>query len=68
MQGLYGAGQAIHSELKLKGEFGFKFIKKAKKVSLFEIMESLETGISRLSDLESLAATLRGRIPIFMFK
>ena len=68
LKGLYGAGQAIHSELKLKGEFGFKFIKKAKKVSLFDILERLETSISRLSDLESLAATLRGRIPVFMFQ
>ena len=40
--GLYEAGRRIHSELKLEGEFGFKFIKERKKTSLLELAQSLE--------------------------
>ncbi len=68
LEGLYSAGQKMHQELKLKGQFGFKFIKRAKKLSLFEILESLEQSFSQFSDLQSLATLLRGKIPVFMFQ
>ncbi len=66
--GLYMAGRKIHKELGFEGEFGLKFIKKRKKTNFFEIIESLEEAITRLTDLESMKGIFSGKTPILMFK
>jgi protease IV len=45
---LWDAGRKIHEQMKLEGEFSFKFIKKKKKASLFEILQNLEEASSFL--------------------
>ncbi len=40
--GLWEAGRKIHEELKLEGEFGFKFIKEREKGNFLELVRSLE--------------------------
>lgn len=39
---MWTAGRRIHKELNLKGKFGFKYVVKKKKMSLFEILDNLE--------------------------
>src|SRR3989339_476417 len=46
--GLWAAGRAIHTELKLKGEFKLRFLKDKKKNSLWDLAESLEESITDL--------------------
>ncbi len=49
MGSLWTAGRAIHKSLKTKDEFALKFIKKKKKLSLLDMMSSLDENISKLS-------------------
>lgn len=42
LAGLWEAGRRIHKELKLEGEFGLRFIKKKKKFSVLDFMDSLD--------------------------
>ena len=61
LEGLYGAGRKIHRELKLKGEFGLKFIKKRKRsTQLLDLLDGLEGGLGRLANLVS-------QVPSLMF-
>jgi len=46
--GLWEAGRRIHKELKLSGELNLKFIKKRKKFSFFDILESIDESISHV--------------------
>jgi protease-4 len=46
---LWTAGRAIHKSLKLKDEFGLKFIKKKKNMGLMDLMGSIEEGVSKLN-------------------
>ncbi len=63
--GLYVAGRAIHKELKIKDEFGLKFIEKKKKIGLFDLMNTIDESISKL-DINSL--TQVSQHPRLMFK
>ncbi len=63
--GLWVAGRAIHKTLKTKDEFALKFFKKKKNIGLFDLMGSMEEGISRLS-INNLIQSDRG--PMLMFK
>jgi len=48
LAGLWEAGRRIHKELELKGELNLKFIKKKKKLSFFDILESIDESISQV--------------------
>ncbi|MCO4792158.1 MAG: signal peptide peptidase SppA [Bacteriovoracaceae bacterium] len=63
LAGMWTAGRRIHKELKLKGKFGFKYITKKKKMSVFEILENLEEASSNINFF-----TLFGNSPVFMAK
>lgn len=43
--GLWQAGRAIHKELKLKGEFGFKYITIKKETKLLDLIGNLEQSV-----------------------
>ncbi|MCY4524100.1 MAG: signal peptide peptidase SppA [Halobacteriovoraceae bacterium] len=45
---LWEAGRKIHEELKIKGKFGLRFIKKRKDLSFWEILENLDKSIFQL--------------------
>ncbi len=62
LKGLWSAGRAIHSELGLKGEFGLRYVKKKKKPSVWELMESLDSAITNLK-LKTMGTTA----PMFLF-
>lgn len=42
LAGLWKAGRMIHKDLNLKGEFGFKYIKKKKKSNFWDLMDNLD--------------------------
>lgn len=63
LTGLWGAGRAIHAELKLKGEFNFKYVKDKKKFSWGDLLENMEEVISPL-DFRSLSQS----VPMLMYK
>jgi len=42
LKGLWAAGRDIHKNLKLEGEFSFKFIKKKKKKGIWAVIDNLE--------------------------
>lgn len=65
MGSLWTAGRAIHKELKLKDEFALKFMKKKKVMGLFDLMGSLEEGISKLN-INNLVHS--DKAPLLMFK
>lgn len=68
MGSLWTAGRSIHRELKLKGDFSLKFIEKKKKVALFDLISSLDEGISKLN-LSSLTGIMpMNQQPRLMFK
>jgi len=48
---LWAAGRKIHEELKLKGEFGLKFIKEEKDVSFVDLLRKMDNSASYLSDI-----------------
>jgi protease-4 len=62
---LWTAGRAIHKDLKIKGEFGLKYIKKKKNIGLMDLMSNLEEGISKLN-INNLMEN--GKSPILMFR
>jgi protease IV len=49
LAGLWTAGRSIHKELNLKGKFGFKYIKKKKDMSFWEILENIDEASSNLN-------------------
>lgn len=59
---LWEAGRKIHTELKLEGEFGLKYIKKRKKFSFMDLIEDIDEVIGRF-DLKS----LMNNTPILMY-
>ncbi len=50
---LWQAGRRIHEELKLEGEFGFKFIEKKKKTGLWALMDNIDEAVTNLRILTS---------------
>jgi protease-4 len=62
---LWTAGRAIHQQMKLKGEFSLKYMKKKKNKGLLDLMDSLEEGISHLS-LNNLIKYDKG--PLLMYR
>jgi protease-4 len=48
---LWFAGRKIHEELKLKGDFGLKFIKEEKDVGFVDILRKMDNSASYLSDV-----------------
>lgn len=46
---LWEAGRKIHKELKIKGEFGFKYIKKRKKLSFWQIVDNFQQVFSDIN-------------------
>lgn len=65
MGSLWAAGRSIHTEMKMKDEFALKFIEKKKKLGFFDLMGSIDEGISKLN-LSSLAKM--DQSPRLMFK
>lgn len=65
--GLWQAGRAIHTELKLEGDFGFKYIKEKEKTSLLELAKSLEEVRSTLVQAKQWLSTRVGETPSAMF-
>lgn len=65
MGSLWTAGRSIHTELKIKEEFGLKFIEKKKKMGFLDLMGSLEEAVNKL-DFNSLAQM--NQQPRLMFK
>lgn len=65
MGSLWTAGRAIHKELNLKDEFALKFMKKKKVLGLFDLMGSLDEGISKLN-INNLVHS--DKAPLLMFK
>ena len=45
---LWEAGRKIHKELKIKGKFGLRFIKKRKDFSFWEVLENLDKSLLQL--------------------
>jgi len=48
LAGLWEAGRRIHKDLELSGELNLKFIKRRKKFSIFDILETLDESISHI--------------------
>jgi len=65
MGSLWTAGRSIHKSLKLKGDFGLKFIKKKKTMGFIEMLGNLEESISHLN-LKSLLHA--DKSPVLMFR
>jgi protease-4 len=68
MGSLWTAGREIHKTMKLKDEFGLKFIEQKKKIGMFDLLSSLDEAISKfnLSTLSSAVQT--NQQPRLMFK
>lgn len=49
LAGMYESGRRIHKELKLKGEFGFTFIKIKRDITFSEIINGIEESVEDLS-------------------
>jgi protease-4 len=62
---LWTAGRMIHQQMKLKDEFALKFMKKKKNKGIWDLMDSLEEGITHLS-FENLIKNDKG--PMLMFR
>jgi len=63
LKGLWGAGRQIHKELKLKGEFGFKFIKKENKDLVDRLFGKLKNS---MEDLKLQAVYNNVFVPMFL--
>lgn len=63
MGGLYYAGRDIHKSLGLEGEFGFKFIEAEKKSNFWQIVKSLDSIASVLSQIKT-----QHEGPVLLFK
>jgi protease-4 len=53
LKGLWQAGRQIHKDLKLEGEFGFRFVKKNKKKGLWGLIDNLEEVSTNLNEISS---------------
>jgi len=62
LKGLWSAGRAIHKELGLKGEFGLRYVKKKKKPSVWELMETLDEAASHIK-----FKTMGNSAPMYLF-
>jgi protease-4 len=62
---LWTAGRQIHKDLKIKGDFALKFIKKKKTGGLMDLLGSMEESLSKL-DFKSLSQA--DKTPVLMFK
>lgn len=60
---LWTAAREVHEELNLEGEMTMKYIKKKKKVSVWEFMDSLEEAASNLN-----FSTIFNKVPFLMAK
>lgn len=49
--GMWSAGRKIHEELKLEGDFEFKFIKEKKKTNIWSLVEDLEGIFGKVKSL-----------------
>ncbi|MBC7430291.1 MAG: signal peptide peptidase SppA [Bacteriovorax sp.] len=67
MGSLWTAGRAIHKEMKMKDEFALKFMEKRKKMGMFDLLGSLDEGISKLN-LGALSSAVESTRPRLMFK
>lgn len=65
--GLWQAGREIHAELKLEGDFGFKYVKEKEKTSLLELAKSLEEVRSTLVQAKQWLSSRVGEAPSAMF-
>ncbi|MFT6069809.1 MAG: protease-4 [Bacteriovoracaceae bacterium] len=63
MGSLWTAAREVHEELNLEGEMTMKYIKKKKKVSVWEFMDSLEEAANKLS-----FSTIFNKVPFLMAK
>jgi len=63
MGSLWTAAREIHEEMKLDGEMTIKYIKKKKKVSVWEFMDSLEQAASYLNH-----QVMFNRVPLLLAK
>jgi protease-4 len=63
MGSLWTAAREIHEELNLEGEMTMKYIKKKKKISVWEFMDSLESAATNLS-----FSTIFNKVPFLMAK
>ncbi len=61
--GLWQAGRSIHEELKLSGEFGFKYIKRKKEFRFMKLLENIDEVSSKMEFL-----TKWGNAPMFLMK
>ncbi len=60
---LWKAGRDFHRELKLKGKFSFRFIKKKKKVRFLELIQSLDGLLSKIENRLNISSS-----PTLLFK
>jgi protease-4 len=68
MGSLWTAGRAIHKEMKMKDEFALKYIEKKKKMGMFDLLGSLDEGISKLNWGVLSSAVQMNTQPRLMFK
>jgi protease-4 len=62
LAGLWEAGRRIHKDLELAGEVNLKFIKKKKKISFFDILDSLDESLSHVK-----AGQIIKSIPMYLY-
>ncbi|MCF8059490.1 MAG: signal peptide peptidase SppA [Bacteriovoracaceae bacterium] len=67
LSSLWQAGRKIHEELKLEGEFGFKFIEKKKKSGIWALMDNLDEAVTNLRILSTKLSN-SSEAPAILFK
>ncbi len=60
---MWTAGRKIHKELKLKGKFGLKYIKKKRKMSVWDILDNIDQASSNLNLFSWMSKT-----PLLLYK
>jgi len=60
---MWTAGRKIHKELKLKGKFGFKYIKKKKDVSFWDILQNIDEASANVNLFSWISKT-----PLLLYK
>lgn len=63
LAGMYESGRRIHKELKLKGEFGFTFIKIKRDITFSEILNGIEESVEDIS-----FNVKKHNVPLLMYK
>lgn len=63
--GLWTLGRKIHSEMKLKGKFTLKYIKKKKEFTIFDMLDKFEEVITKLDFKSRFEST---GIPMYIYK